>query len=113
MTECLWIGASGTEYLYYVHQLPVNFDENQNGNYIYTKIINSKWSPIYIGQGDFNDRIGPNHHQADCIKNKGATHVHVRLNPKEQNRINEEEDLLANYYTSAYAPNGCNEKLGG
>ncbi len=109
---CNWIGTSGTKYLYHVHQLPVSFNKNQDGNYIYTKIVNNKWTPIYIGQGDLGDRIGPNHHQATCISNKGATHVHVHRNPKEQDRLNEESDLLANY-TNAYKPNGCNEKTSG
>lgn len=109
---CNWNGASGKTYLYHVHTLPFSFDSKQDGNYIYTKIVNNKWTPIYIGQGDLGDRVGPNHHQANCINNKGATHVHAHLNPVEQNRTNEESDLLASY-TNSYKPNGCNEKIGG
>jgi hypothetical protein len=111
--QCIWTGKSGTGYTYFIHPLPVNFDANQDGNYIYTK-QNSQglWVPIYIGQGDLRDRVSDNHHQAACIKKKGATHVHGRLNPKEKERIAEESDLLANY-TNAYTPNGCNEKEGG
>lgn len=68
--------------------------------------------PIYIGEGNLADRISNDHHQAACIKKKGATHVHEHLNPKEDDRTAEEADLLANY-TNAYEPNGCNDRVGG
>jgi hypothetical protein len=109
---CNWIGASGTSYKFYVWVLPVSFKENQNGNYIYSKKnAEGKWVPIYIGQGDLKDR-SENHHKASCINSKGATHVHVHLNPKEIDRLAEEKDLLGRY-TNAYVPTGCNEKEGG
>ena len=108
---CTWTGASGAKYTYHVRELPVSFKEGQDGNYIYAKTVNGKWHPIYIGQGDLGDRIGPNHHKAQCIASKGATHVHVHLNAKEQDRLDEEADLLANY-SQAYEPTGCNEKTG-
>lgn len=109
---CDWIGASGKKYTYYVHRLPMNFDPNQDGNYIFTKVVDNKWVSIYIGQGDLADRVSLNHHQASCIQSKGATHVHAHLNSNKQSRLTEEDDLLANY-TNAYKPNGCNEKVGG
>lgn len=84
-----------------------------DGNYIYTKLnTENHWVPIYIGQGDLSDRISPNHHKAECIERKGATHVHVHANANESKRLSEERDLLARY-TQAYAPKGCNEKKGG
>ena len=111
--KCTWVGDSGTEYSYFIHALPVSFDPNQNGNYIFSKKnSNGKWVPIYIGEGDLADRVNDNHHQAACINRKGATHVHVHLNASKANRKAEEEDLLA-HYTNAYAPSGCNEKEGG
>ena len=104
-----WIGGSGKQYTYSIYELPVNFDPNQDGNYIYSKRnANNKWAPIYIGQGDLKDRTG-NHHQALCISRKGATHVHAHLNSRKEDRLNEEADLLANY-TNAYQPAGCNEQ---
>ena len=107
-----WIGTSGQRYKYYIYNLPANFNPNQDGNYIYSKLnANNKWVPIYIGQGDLKERI-ENHHQAACIARKGATHIHVHLNSKKEDRINEEKDLLANY-TSAHQPTGCNESTGG
>jgi hypothetical protein len=71
---CTWIGASGKNYVYHTHALPVSFEEGQLSNYIYAKTVNDKWRPIYIGQGDLGDRIGPNHHKADCIADRGTTY---------------------------------------
>lgn len=67
--------------------------------------------PIYIGQGDLNDRA-KYHHQAQCIKQKGATHFHCHSNSNEHDRLDEESDLLDNY-PQAYQPTGCNELTGG
>ena len=107
-----WSGASGKSYTYYVWPLPVHFDPTQNGNYIYSCVNeDNKWIPIYIGQGDLRDRT-ENHHKAACIKRKGATHVHAHLNSVEADKLEEEQDLLANY-ANAYEPNGCNERTGG
>jgi hypothetical protein len=110
---CIWTGKSGTTYKYFIHPLPVNFNAEQCGNYIYSREIEQgKWLPIYIGEGDLAGRVCEQHHQANSIKRKGATHVHAHLNPRHENRIGEEADLLAKY-TNAYAPNGCNERVGG
>ena len=109
--ELYWIGASGTKYGYWSKQLPYSCDAGQNGNYILTKIVNNVWVPIYIGQGDINDRVNdPIHYK--CAIGKGATHVHVHTNSTEKYRLDEERDLL-NGHPSAYAPTGCNEKMGG
>jgi hypothetical protein len=108
---CVWAGASGAQYTYYIFAIPPNFDPNQNGNYIYAKKINNLWHPVYIGQGDLRDRT-ENHHKANCIALKGASHVHAKLTATESARANEESDLLASY-TNAYAPNGCNQRQGG
>jgi len=111
-TTCNWPGQSGIQYKYWVHPLPTNFDPNQLGNYIYTKIVNNVWQPIYFGEGDLRERIDENHHRATCIKNKGATHVHVHTAASKVNAEREESDLLANF-PQAYAPTGCNVKVGG
>ena len=109
---CHWIGNSGTSYKFYIWELPTNFNANQNGNYVYSKQNSEgKWVPVYIGQGDLKER-SEKHHKASCIRSKGATHIHVHLNPKEADRLAEEKDLLARY-ANAYAPSGCNEKEGG
>lgn len=106
---CEWTGASGKKYKYNIYDLPTSFKEKQDGNYIYTKkSTEGEWIPIYIGQGDLKGRTD-NHHQADCISRKGATHIHAHLNAQEAERLAEEGDLLLNY-NKAYQPNGCNVK---
>ena len=110
---CKWNGKSGTLYTYHIHPLPVTFEAGQDGNYIYSKKNDEgKWVPIYIGQGDLASRVSDDHHQAACIERRGATHVHVRRNERENDRTDEEADLLARY-TNAYKPTGCNEREGG
>lgn len=109
--ELYWNGASGTEYGYWSRKLPYSCDAGQNGNYIFTKIVNDEWVPIYIGQGDINDRVNDETHY-NCAIGKDATHVHVHTNSTEEDRIAEEQDLLKGH-PSAYKPIGCNEKIGG
>jgi hypothetical protein len=108
-----WTGVSGKQYVYYVYQRHPVIDPDQLGNYIYAKKNqNGAWVPIYIGQGDLSARCTKNHHQIECINAKGATHVHLRLNAVERDRRAEESDLLG-HFTNAYAPGGCNVKIGG
>jgi hypothetical protein len=103
-----WAGASGKKYTYWVYALPANLS-SRDGNYIYPKIGNGLWQPIYIGEGDLGQRTDiDQHHQSYCLKRKGVTHVHAHKNEKEADRLAEEKDLLRNY-TQAYQPTGCNE----
>lgn len=106
-----WNGASGTQYTYYVKKLPYSCNPNQDGNYIFTKVVNNMWIPIYIGQGDLNSRINDDVHNP-CARGKGATHVHVQINGRKEDREKEESDLLA-VHPQAYSPTGCNIKPGG
>jgi hypothetical protein len=109
----IWTGTKGTPYKYWIYKLPANLKSGQDGNYIYAKMSNAQWQPLYIGQGDLGDRTDiDNHHQSACLKRKGATHVHARRNAKESDRKAEEADLLA-AHPEAYQPTGCNEKEGG
>ncbi len=107
-----WTGSSGREYEHWISPLPKSFP-SQLGNYIFAKMVNNQWVPIYIGEGDLEDRVS-NHHRADCIRHRGATHVHVHTHEKEdkQKRLAEESDLLAGH-PEAYEPKGCNIKPGG
>lgn len=109
---CKWIGGSDTRYTYYIHELPVSFQEAY-GNYIYSKRNSEdRWVPIYIGEGELSDRVSSGHHRAECIQEKGATHVHVHTTSSKDKGEAEEQDLLGNY-TNAYEPYGCNIKPGG
>ena len=110
---CGWQGASGEKYTYYIRELPVSLRTGQDGNYVYAKKNrDGRWIPVYIGEGDLKERSGPGHHQATCIREKGATHFHCHLNADAVARRVEEADLLRRF-TNAYAPQGCNEKPGG
>ncbi len=109
---CEWAGASGTKYTYHVYTNPPNFNANQDGNYIYTKLVNGFWIPVYIGEGCLSDRCCDNHHKSKDIAKKGATHVHAHKVSGQSTRRAEERDLLANF-PNAYEPVGCNEKIGG
>lgn len=109
--ELYWTGASGTKYRYWSKELPYSCKPDQDGNYIFTKIVNDKWIPIYIGQGDINDRVNDETYYNYSI-GKGATHVHVHTNSTEADRLDKEQDLLEGH-PSAYKPAGCNKKMGG
>ena len=110
-SELYWNGASGEKYRYWSKKLPFSCDVGQNGNYIFTKIVNNVWEPIYIGQGDLNDRINDETYYK-CAIGKGATHVHAHASPNstEADRLAEKQDLL-NGHPNAYAPTGCNKKV--
>lgn len=110
---CVWQGASGKQYTYYIWRRHPNINNGQAGNYIYAKRNQQDlWVPIYIGEGDLSVRCTRSHHQQTCINSRGATHVHLHLNARQEDRWAEEADLLARYQ-NAYAPNGCNVKAGG
>lgn len=105
---CNWIGKSGAKYTYYVYPRHPNINSGQDGNYVYAK-KNSEglWVPVYMGEGDLSERATPDRHRIRCIDSKGATHVHLHLNPRKEDRRAQEQDLLANYVNSL-SPEGCN-----
>ena len=112
-STCDWTGASGTNYTYYICELPATL-KDALGNYIFSKRNSeNRWVPICIGEGNLEDRVSSgDHHQSACIARKGATHVHAHLTGDKEDSQSEEADLLGRY-TNAYQPNGCNEKPGG
>jgi hypothetical protein len=105
-----WIGVDGQRYKYCVHNLPTKFNSGELGNYIFAKKTNDgHWIPIYIGQGDLGIMIGKASPQLKCIREMGATHVHVHQNDSEWIRTTEEHDLLESYL-KVFKPFGCNFK---
>ena len=105
-----WIGVDGQRYKYQIHNLPTDFNPGERGNYIFAKKTNDgHWIPIYIGQGDLGVMIDKASPQLKCIKEMGATHVHVHPNDSEGVRISEEYDLLESYL-KVFKPHGCNFK---
>lgn len=111
MNQCVWVGASGIRYVYIIYQLPKKFMENQYGNYIYCRMVEDVWIPVYIGHGNLGMMVGDKHHQIRSIRDKGATHVHIRYNEREKDRFREEIDLLG-HYPQVYVPTGCNMRAG-
>ncbi len=102
------------KYLYEVCFYPGSgkpeIDANEAGNFIYARMDPQRaWIPIFIGQGDLTEVGMFDPKKIECILEKGATHVHVRVNSSKEARIAEASDLLANY-PQAYAPEGCNEQ---
>lgn len=94
-----WPGLSGNEYTYYIYDMPGSF-KAQPGNYIFCKIVNNEWVPIYIGEtSDLSDRF-ENHHASSCIINSSVTHIHAHLTKGgKQVRLDEETDLRQNFDT--------------
>lgn len=105
-----WIGVDGQRYKYSIHSLPTDFDPGNWGNYIFAKKTDDgDWEPIYIGEGDLGSQISEKHSNLECIKEMGATHVHVHQNDSEWVRASEEHDLLESY-VKVFKPFGCNYK---
>ena len=110
---CVWQGAFGRDYTYYIFPRGTKIVSGKCGNYIYARLsADNRWIPVHIGEGDLSVRCSNNHHQQQCLNIKGATHVHMHLNGDHQARWKEEADLLSRF-TNSYAPSGCNIKPGG
>lgn len=106
-----WNGGSGKIYSYEEFPIDVAFDKNLQGNYIFcAKRSNGSYDAIYIGEGILDQRVSE-HRKTGCVTQKGATHIHAHLNPKDA-AFAEETDLLL-VHTEAYEPKGCNIKKGG
>jgi hypothetical protein len=105
-----WIGVSGQRYVYSVLSLPADFKSNELGNYIFAKKgASDNWVPIYMGQGKLKAQISDKHPQVKCMRQKGATHVHVHINSAEWARRLEEHDLLESHL-NVFKPYGCNKE---
>jgi hypothetical protein len=106
---CTWTGASGKKYIYDVHARHPSVAPHQHGNFIYAKLDeHRRWVPVYIGQGDLTQRAAVDRHCIECVDAKGATHVHLHVNAKKEDRLAELRDLLDNF-PGARQPDGCNE----
>jgi hypothetical protein len=70
---CIWTGASGTSYTYYIRPSGAQLAPNQMGNYIYAKKDSEGgWAPVHIGQGDLAQSS-----QRELLDARGATQVHM------------------------------------
>lgn len=76
------------------------------GVYVFCKVVNDRWQPVYIGQcGSFLTRISQAHHKWRAVLLHGATHVHAMVERDERARLQIEADLLGRFNTP------CNEAL--
>jgi hypothetical protein len=90
-----WTGASGKKYRHWIYPLTTSF-KAMPGSYIFAKEISPRrWSPVYIGETiNLSERFD-NHHRMACVKENGATHIHVHVNKGGQKaRQAEEADLI-------------------
>lgn len=109
-TTCTWTGASGKQYIYEIYARHPTLPPNEPGSYIYAKRDeHRRWVPVYIGEGNLTQRAAPDWRGAQCIDEKGATHVHLHVNYDRDDRLAEVKDLLENF-SQAQVPDGCNEK---
>ena len=106
-----WLGTSGPVYTYHVYDLPVSFEANQKGNFVFARLDHRRnWVPVFVGEGDLGKRVAANDYRLCIIQRRGATHVHVRLNSDVYDRRAEVKDLLG-HHTIAFEPFGCNPAL--
>ena len=98
MATATWTGASGRSYEYEVYPVSTLFIEVP-ANYIFTKIVDGRYQPLYIGQTDnLKERITRAHHKWACVEQQGVTHIHVHQNAAESTRLAEEQDLLHQWH---------------
>ena len=110
IAEFEWVGHSQTVYKYFIQEVPASFEEHEAGNYVFARMDDKDlWVPIYIGEGNLQDSAN-NHYRLKCIREKGATHFHFRLNKSEYVRRAEQHDLIS-IYPNAFEPDGCNQRL--
>ena len=106
-----WVGTSGRVFTYQVYELPISFEVNQKGNFVFARLDHGRnWVPVFVGEGDLGKHVDANDYKLHTVQQRGATHVHVRLNPDVYDRRAEVKDLL-NRHTIAFEPYGCNPTL--
>lgn len=114
--ETTWTGASGTIYKMKTFSLDTEVRPDIEGNYIFGERYKDPQGrifvrPIYIGEGILKNRI-EFRIQEGRVQQKGCNCFCAMINDNEASRKFIEDDLLA-AYPQAYAPVGCNKKIGG
>ena len=98
--EAIWPGKSGKKYTYKVFPLSQAWNDVP-GNYIFAKLANGHWSPVYIGECDSLQKRHVAHDKEACVKRNGATHIHAHASSaKKHERLDEETDLRNNFPNS-------------
>ena len=92
-----WPGKSGKTYGYYYYTIGHKL-QAKPGNYIFVKIVNNEWVPVYIGETEDLDQRIATHEKRECARRNGASHIHVHLAQGiRQMRLDEETDLRQNF----------------
>ena len=94
--DVYWPGKSGQEYGYWISSIGSSY-RDEPGNYIFAKLVNGYWKPVYIGQTNSLANRLNNHPKEQCAIQNGATHIHAHTTPNEQSRKSEEIDLIENF----------------
>ena len=95
--QATWHGLSGNPYVFTVYDLNTNWYD-VGGVYIFAKIENRKWVPIYIGEThSFKERLVRSHEKWDCALRRGMTHIHALRIDDSRRRKAVERDLIDNY----------------
>lgn len=106
MPTARWYGPSRAAYDFTVYPIGTTQWNAVPGIYIFTKVVNGEWLPIYIGRcASFKERICSSHHKWLDVYLFGATHVHALVVHDEPTREWIEADLLGGFNTP------CNEVL--
>lgn len=97
-------GISGVLYCCHLYPIDHSTTPSKSGIYIFIKLLNEEWHPVYIGQThDFYNRIYLElecHDAWDCIQKNRATYVAIyEFSGTEQQRIRIETDLRHSYST--------------
>lgn len=89
--------ATWLSYEFFVY-VPETTWNNVSGIYIFAGLnFENQWIPYYIGQCDsFQSRI-PSHEKWDRARSLGATHIHARNVPLQEDRDRIEEELILAY----------------
>lgn len=95
------IGQSGKEYMFEIYSIDFEFNEDKCV-YVYSKKINDIWDHLYIGQTEhLKTRLNEHKNSKEisdlCIQQSGATHIFVRLNDNEKDRLDIERDIRHKY----------------
>ncbi len=106
-----WVGTSGKVYTYQAYELPISVESNQKGNFVFARFDSGRrWVPVFVGEGDLGKHVDADDYKLHTIQQRGATHVHVRLNPDVHDRRAEVRDLLGRHKI-AFEPYGCNPAM--
>ena len=101
-----WRGASGKEYAYWAYPIGSLLDDVP-GNFVCAQQGNTgEWVPVYVGQASRLRRCLRSAKERWCVRIGRATHIHVRINHREETvRQAEVDDLVAGLEPT------CNERL--